>query len=227
MHHGNRLAGRSCNHINLFINFGKLFFQNYHRKNRSSGRDIAGFDGDAVCCNHTGACVALGRTHRNTRLQIAADIEKSRALLSQISAIVACRCYTRENVENIPRQSLYFANRIKFFNHFGIICICLAVNREHTRRLADADSFYARQFPMNIARKRCEIVNIGNMLLAVENSLVQMSNAPPLRNIEIKQGSEFLSRRSGGGITPSSEFGKLIAVFIERQIAVHHSRKSE
>ena len=64
---------------------------------------------------------------------------------------------------------------------------------------------------MNIARKRCEIVNIGNMLLAVENSLVQMSNAPPLRNIEIKQGSEFLSRRSGGGITPSSEFGKLIA----------------
>ena len=65
------------------------------------------------------------------------------------------------------------------------------------------------------------------MLFIVEDCLIQMRNAPSLRNIKIKTLSEFFCCLTRDGISPSPERHKKLTVFVKRHISVHHSRKAQ
>ena len=80
---------------------------------------------------------------------------------------------------------------------------------------------------MNICGKGCNKINFSYMLFTVEYRLIKMSRAPALGHIEIKKLAELLCRLTRYCVSPCSEFGKLLAVFIKRKIAVHHSADAE
>ena len=65
------------------------------------------------------------------------------------------------------------------------------------------------------------------MLLAVQNRLIQMGNAPSLGNIVLEQFGQFPGSLTGNGISPGAEGHQLLSVFIKYQIAVHHGADSD
>ena len=77
---------------------------------------------------------------------------------------------------------------------------------------------------MDIARQRREIGDLAHMIFSVEHCLVQMGDAPALRNIKAEQIGQLCSCLPGNGVAPGAEFRKLPSVFVERKISVHHGR---
>ena len=53
---------------------------------------------------------------------------------------------------------------------------------------------------MNISRKSCNVFNVFNVLLTVQNCLIEMSDTPTLRNVEIKKCAELFGCLCGYGV---------------------------
>ena len=102
VHHGNRMTGRGCYHIDLRIYFGEVLLQNDHSKNGSSGRHVSGSDADAVCCCHTCSGISLRRAERNACFQISGHVEKCGTFFCQNTGIVTCGQNVRQNIECFP-----------------------------------------------------------------------------------------------------------------------------
>ena len=64
--------------------------------------------------------------------------------------------------------------------------------------------------------------DLGDMFFPVQHRLIQVRDAPALRDVEAEQGCQFRSRRAGDGVLPSAERRQKVPVFVEGQIAVHH-----
>ena len=67
------------------------------------------------------------------------------------------------------------------------------------------------------------MIDILHGLLTVQHGLPQVGDAPPLGNVETKQGRQFLRRLGSGGISPGPERFQLISIPVEGQISVHHA----
>ena len=183
MCHGNRISCRSGDHINLFVRFGKSLFQDNHGKYGCSCRNISGTLTDTVCGNHTGSCVSLRRTHRNSGFQLSAYIQKFCAFLSKNSGILTCNHDFRHNVTEFPWESIRCNQLIKLLHHLFVIVLCLAVDRAHTCRIADTKNSFSGEFPVHIGFQSGDIIDIFYMLLTVKDRLIQVCDAPSLRDI--------------------------------------------
>ena len=82
----------------------------------------------------------------------------------------------------------------------------------------------ARKLEMYVARKRCEVSNVFDVLHSVEEGLIVLRDAPAQGHVEGKQLRKLLRGFAGVGVAPSPERHKLFAVFIEGKITVHHGR---
>ena len=60
------------------------------------------------------------------------------------------------------------------------------------------------------------------MLFPVQDRLIKMGNAPPLRNMIVEHFRQFFGCLSGNGVTPCAEGYEKLSLFIERHITVHH-----
>ena len=64
---------------------------------------------------------------------------------------------------------------------------------------------FSAEFPMNITRKRRKECNTSHMLLAVQNRLIEMCDAPSLRNMVVKQTCKFFACVLRDRVSPCTE----------------------
>ena len=75
---------------------------------------------------------------------------------------------------------------------------------------------------MQIARECREIGDPAHVLLAVQDRLVEMGDAPALRDVEVKERRQLFGGLAGDRVAPGAERGELIALAVKGEIAVHH-----
>ena len=169
------------------MHFFQRFFQNDHGKYRSTGRHISGALLHAVRGGHSRTCVAFRRAERAARLQCSGRIQLLRTFRSQHPGVVSCQKHLRKKIFHLPGHSLGRCHFVKFFNHGSIIIFCIRINGEHTGCASHSQNLFSGQLPVDISVQRCEEIHIFYMILSVQYGLVQMRDAPPLRNIELER----------------------------------------
>ncbi len=222
MCHGNQITRRRCHQIDLRIHILQILFQNDHAKTRRPSRNIAGSLCNCIGCDHAGSCIAFRRAERNSCLQFARNVQKLCALFSQNARLLARLQILREYIGHLPGISLVRDQCIEFIHHRCIIIPCLHADREHSGAVADADHLLAGQLPVNIGRQRCHKMNVLYVILAVQDRLIQMRNAPSLRNIVVEQLRQLFCCLAGNGVAPGAERYQQLILVVKRQIAVHH-----
>ncbi len=113
---------------------------------------------------------------------------------------------------------------MKLSQHFPVIVQCIAVDGEHPAGLAHAHRIDPGEHIVDVSGQGGDVGDLGNVGLPVQDSLIQMGNTPPLRDVEAKHGGELLRRRPGDGVLPGTEGDQQVPIFVEGQIAVHHGR---
>ena len=226
MHHGNRCSCRGCDHVDLPVHT-QLMVGNQHRKIRCAGRDIARSLPDGIGRRHTRPGIAFTGGKGHTGLQISCGIQKCSTLRCQRACTCSGYQNLRQDISELPRHPFGRSQRVKLLHHSLVVIIGDAVDREHTGGFSDAHSALTCQQVMDIARKCGQMGNIFHMGLSVQNGLIQVGNAPPLRDIKAQQFRQFRSSRTGDGVAPGTKLCQLLAVFIKRQITVHHARNAD
>ncbi len=167
VHHRHKAAIRGRHQINGVIDLGQFLLHNDHTEHARSRRYIAGTLCHAVGRRHACARITLGRTERNTCLQGAGRIKQLRALFCQRTRLLPRGVNCRKHILQFPCKALVRNRLVKLCDHLFIKLPRRNINREHTRRLAHADNFLTRQFPLDIARQRDDKFQIRHMRLAV------------------------------------------------------------
>ena len=227
MHHGNRLAVRRRHHVDLRIYPTERALQHDHCENGGACRYIAGALGDRVCRDHAGSGIAFRWTERCTGLQLAGRIQQLCTLRCQPAGLYARGQDPWKNVQQLPSEMMPGNQPVKAVHHIGVVGHCGAVDREHARRLADAKNAFSGQLPMYVSCQRCQIIYGGNMRFLVQNRLIQVRDAPALRNIKRKLFGQQVGRPVGNGVSPCTKWNQLIAVAVKCQIAVHHAAEAD
>ena len=80
---------------------------------------------------------------------------------------------------------------------------------------------------MHIACQCGKVLDVSHVFLIVENSLIEVADAPAERDVVVKQFGEFRSSLSCIGVTPGTEGNENLLFFIEGHIAVHHGRETD
>ena len=222
VHHCHRLSGRCCDHVDLAVH-AEFVVGHDHREVRRTGRHVARPLTHGVCCHHARARIAFARGKRNARLQIPCGIQEGCALRCQFSCHLPGDEDLRQNLPQLPGHALGLCQRVKLFHHPLVVVILRAVDREHPRCFADAHDLLAGQECVDVSCKGGEEGNVLYMLFSVQNRLIEVGNAPALRNCEAEQPRQLFRCLSGDRVAPGAESGKLLSVLVKGQVAVHHA----
>ena len=226
VYHGHRAAVRRGHHIKLRMYFFQLMLQHNHRKYGSTCRYISGTGPHTVGRRHSGSRVAFRRAKRRSRFQLSCRIEKLCSFLGKDSRLLSGRLHLRQNLPDLPGISFGSNELLELIQHLIMELSGRGIDREHTGCLPDSHILLSGQFPVNIASQCSHKVNLRHMLFFVQNRLIQVGNAPALRNVELEQFRQLLGRLAGNRISPGAEGHKLVSVFVKYQIAVHHGADS-
>ena len=96
------------------------------------------------------------------------------------------------------------------------------VDREHARRVADAQHPAPGQAPVDVAGERGEEADLRHVRLVVEDRLVVVGDRPPQRDVVAEELGELGRGALGRGVAPRTEGDEELAVVVEREVAVHH-----
>ena len=214
-HRDGKPVGR-CDHVNLAV-YAQRFFRDDHRKIARAGRNVAGADADGVRRGHAGARVALAGGEGNAALQRAGGVKEERTALGERARPYAGRHNLRQDLAQLDSREL-----AEFCKHRLIIVARRAVDREHAGGLANAHQLFAGEQEMEIARERRKIGDPAHVLLAVQDRLIEVGDAPALGDIEIKERRQLFGGLAGDRVAPGAELGELIALAVKGKIAVHH-----
>ena len=218
MDHSHRLAGGSCDKVDLLVNLFQRLLQHHHGENGGTGGHIARSGSNRIGCGHTGSCITLCRSEGNSgRKQI---IQHFGTGFCQFACVFTCNQNLGQNITDIP--GLVFRQLFELTQHFLIVAILRAIDGKHAGSLADTDGIDTGEHIVDIARQSSDMGDLRNMLLTVQNRLIQVGNAPALGDIEAKEGRQFLRCLSGNSVLPGSERNQQIPVLVKSQIAVHH-----
>ena len=80
---------------------------------------------------------------------------------------------------------------------------------------------------MNIACEGCKVLDVADVLLVVENSLIEVADAPTERNVVVEEFGELCSSLTCIGVTPGAERYQDLLLFVESHITVHHSAETD
>ena len=83
------------------------------------------------------------------------------------------------------------------------------------------------QLPVDIAGQGGQIADLVDMGFLVQDGLMEVGNAPALRNIELEQFGQFCGGLAGDGVAPGPKRGKEVSGLIEGHIAVHHAAETD
>ena len=96
------------------------------------------------------------------------------------------------------------------------------VDREHPRRVADAQDPLARESPVDVAGERREVGQPRQVRLVLEDRLVEVGHAPALGHGEVQRLGQQPARRAGDVVPPCPERHEQLALVVEGEVAVHH-----
>src|SRR4051794_41074654 len=71
------------------------------------------------------------------------------------------------------------------------------------------------------------MVNIGYMRFFVQDGLIEVGNAPALRNVELEQLGEFLCGLAGDSVAPRPKGNQQVIISIEGQVTMHHGAETD
>ncbi len=196
--------------------------EDIHREGRRADRDVARALAHGVCRDHASAGIALRRCHQRARLQLARRVEQPCAFLRQLADRLAGAQRLRQDVGELPRIALDLVEAAKRFHHRSVVRARLFVNREHARGIADAEHLLTAELPVHIAGQRRQERDILDMLFPIEDGLIEMRDAPALRDVKAEELRELGSGLTRDVIAPGPERSELFARLVERQVAVHH-----
>ncbi|MNC02166.1 hypothetical protein D3C75_495380 [compost metagenome] len=132
-----------------------------------------------------------------------------------------------QKLTQLQRVALSCSQLIELLDHRRIVILRRLINRENPRSIADADCLRSGQQPVDVPGQRGYKINVRHMLFLVKNRLIQMGNAPPLRDVELEFLSKLLGRSSGCRIPPGPERNQQLSLAVKRHISVHHGRESD
>ena len=222
MDHGHRRTVRRRHNIDVAVHFLERCVEDVHRERRRADRDVARALADGVRRDHARAGIALRRRHERARLQLARRVEQPCTLLRELAAGVACTQRLRQDFLQFPGIGLDRIKALELLEHRRVVEAHLLINREHARSIADAEDFLAAELPVYIAGQRRQERDVLDMVFLVEDGLVEMCDAPALRNVEAEELRELICCLARDVIAPGPERCELLAVLVERQVAVHH-----
>ena len=105
---------------------------------------------------------------------MAADVEPLGTLGSEEASAFACVQALGQNVEQFPGESLRSDELVELAHHLGIVGLRGGVDGNHSRCIAHAEHELASHLPMHIAGEGSQILDVGNVLLVVEDALVEV-----------------------------------------------------
>ena len=226
MDHGHRISVRRSHHVDLLMNPFQRLLRNHHGKNGGSGGNIARAHPDAVGGHHTGSGVSLGRAHGNTCLKDSGRIQKLCSLFRQRSGLFSGTEHPGQNLLQLPGISHIRRQLSELIHHPPVIIPGRGIDGKHAGGLSHAQHLLSGQLPVNISRQGGQKRNILYMLLSLQHSLIQMGDAPPLGNIEMKHRRQLSAGLLRHGISPGAEGRKQTALPVKGHIAVHHAGKT-
>ena len=133
----------------------------------------------------------------------------------------------RQDVLQPPREAIWRDQLVKALHHASVKAAVGLVICEHTRGLAHADDHPAGQQVVDIDAERHQPAELRDMLLAVQNRLIEVGNAPSLRNVVSEARTEDGRGLRGDGVAPRPEGRDLLEVTSQHEIAVHHAGNAD
>ena len=99
-------------------------------------------------------------------------VELSAAFRCKDTGVFACRQYFGQNILKFPVIFFRSNQIVELLHHFSRIVVGSRVYGEHSRCISYAQYFFTCYLPMYKSGKGCQVVNVFNMFLIVQNSLV-------------------------------------------------------
>ena len=222
MHHRHEVAVRGGDHVDHLVRLGQFLLHDDHREGGSAGGDVAGAGTHGVRRDHAGAGVAFRRAQRHAGLQVAGDVQPLGARLGQETGLFAGAEHLRQDVTQLPREALLFHELLELLHHVGPVVPGGRVHGQHAGGVAHAQHLLAGELPVDVAGQGGEIGDLGHVLLAVQDGLVQVGDAPAERNVVDEQLGQFRGGGTRVGVPPGAEGNEQAALLVERHVPVHH-----
>ena len=197
--------------------------QHDHGKDGCACGDVACARAYGVGGCHARACVAFGRGQGDACLQAPGRIQQLRAILGEVSCAGPGRQSLGQQLADMPGHAHGMRPFIKKGQHTLVIIQRLRINGKHAAGLAHAHGAAAGQRFMHIARQRGQAVNAAHMRFVLQHGVIQVRDAPALRDGKAKQRGQLLAGVGGKGIAPGAEGDKQPALAVKGQVAVHHA----
>lgn len=124
-------------------------------------------------------------------------------------------------------QGTHLGQPVELPEHLLVVAARGRVDREHARRVAHAQHALPREAPVHVAGERREVRDAARVLLAGEDRLVEVGNAPALGNVEAEELGQLAGGLQGRGVAPGAERNEQLVPRVERQVAVHHRRDAQ
>ena len=195
-----------------------------HREDRGARAHVAGALRDGVRGDHARAGIALGRAERAAGLEVARGVKQARAVGREVAGALPRHEHVRQQVLDLPRDAVLGDARVELLDHGAVVVLRRRVDREHARGVSHGEAVLPREEPMGVARERREGGGAGHVLLAVNDGLVDVGDAPALGDVEREELRELARRDGRRGVAPGAERDEQRVIGVKRQIAVHHGR---
>ena len=127
-----------------------------------------------------------------------------------------------ENGFQSPGISVVRDQAVKCGNHSGVVVASGGIDRHHAGSVSNTEDFLPGEQEMNPSGKCSQEIDLPDMCFAVQDCLVQMAQAPALRHIEGKEGSQLFGRFTGDRIPPGAERNEQVHSCVEGKIPMHH-----
>ena len=114
------------------------------------------------------------------------DVELQCAFGSEETCILTSVQRLGQNVEQLPREALGSNQLVELANHLCVVGLRGGINGNHTRSVAYAQYELTRNLPVNVSCQRGQVLDAGNVLLIVEDSLVEVTDAPAQRDVVVE-----------------------------------------
>jgi len=218
------MTGRCGDQVDLGMYRDQRSFENHHREDRRTHRDVAGARGHRIGRDHAGARVALGRTQRNAGVQTSARVKEQRPLNGERPRRPAGVQWAGEDLLDAKGRVVACQQVIDLRQAARIPVVADVVDREHAGRVAHPEHLASGELPVHVARQCGAEVELAQVRFIVEDGLVEMRDRPAQRHVVLEQIGELRRCPAGRGVPPGAERHELASVLVERQIAVHHRR---
>ena len=127
-------------------------------------------------------------------------------------------------VSSTPASAASWSNRASIVASYPPV---VGVDRDHAAGIPDAEDLLAGELPVHVAGQGRQVVEPTDVVLAVQDRLVEVRDAPPVRDVDAELRAEPLGGPTRVRVAPGAERREQRTVGVEREVAVHHRRHPE